>query len=59
MMRERYYEEPNGNKTILPAIIKPKLKRTPNVLRTRLLDYREGSERAARARRVPSAKYST
>ena len=25
MMRERHYEEPNGNKTILPAIIKPKL----------------------------------
>jgi hypothetical protein len=25
MMREWYYEEPNGNKTILPAIIKPKL----------------------------------
>jgi hypothetical protein len=24
MMRERHYEEPNGNKTILPAIIKPK-----------------------------------
>ncbi len=24
-MRERHYEEPNGNKTILPAIIKPKL----------------------------------
>jgi hypothetical protein len=25
MMRERHYEEPNGNKTILPTIIKPKL----------------------------------
>jgi hypothetical protein len=25
MMRERHYEEPNGNKTVLPAIIKPKL----------------------------------
>jgi hypothetical protein len=25
MMRERHYEEPNGNKTILPATIKPKL----------------------------------
>ncbi len=25
MMRERHYEEPNGNKTILPSIIKPKL----------------------------------
>ena len=25
MMREQHYEEPNGNKTILPAIIKPKL----------------------------------
>ncbi len=24
IMRERHYEEPNGNKTILPAIIKPK-----------------------------------
>jgi hypothetical protein len=24
MMRERHYEEPNANKTILPAIIKPK-----------------------------------
>jgi hypothetical protein len=24
MMREWHYEEPNGNKTILPAIIKPK-----------------------------------
>ncbi len=25
MIRERHYEEPNGNKTVLPAIIKPKL----------------------------------
>jgi hypothetical protein len=25
MMHKRHYEEPNGNKTILPAIIKPKL----------------------------------
>jgi hypothetical protein len=25
MMRERHYKEPNSNKTILPAIIKPKL----------------------------------
>jgi hypothetical protein len=24
MMRERHYKEPNGNKTVLPAIIKPK-----------------------------------
>jgi hypothetical protein len=63
MMHEQYYEEPNGNKTVLPAIIKPKIslagncivppcqscflararKRTPNVLRTRLLDDREGA----------------
>jgi hypothetical protein len=25
MMREQHYEEPNGNKTVLPAIVKPKL----------------------------------
>ncbi len=25
MMREQHYEEPNDNKTVLPAIIKPKL----------------------------------
>jgi hypothetical protein len=25
MMQERHYEEPNGSKTVLPAIIKPKL----------------------------------
>jgi hypothetical protein len=63
MMRERHYLEPNGNKTVLPAIIKPKLvlarncivppcqscllacarKLTQNVLRTRLLDNREGA----------------
>ncbi len=63
MMREWHYEEPNGNKTILPAIIKPKYasaqncivppcqscliararKRTPKVLRTRLLEDREGA----------------
>ncbi len=62
-MRERHYEEPNCNKTVLPAIIKPKLalarncivppcqlcllagarKCTPNALRTRLLDNREGA----------------
>jgi hypothetical protein len=62
-MRERHYKEPNSNKTILPAIIKPKLalarnwivppcqlcllararKRAPNVLRTPLLDDREGA----------------
>jgi hypothetical protein len=63
MMHERHYEEPNGNKTVLPAMIKPKLasarnciippcqscllacarKRTPNILRTRLLDNCEGA----------------
>ena len=63
MMCERHYEKPNGNKTILPAINKPKYasarncivppcqscliararKRTPNVLRTRLLEDHEGA----------------
>jgi hypothetical protein len=63
MMHERHYEEPNGNKTILPAILKPNFalarncivppchlcllaparKRTLNILRTRLLDNREGA----------------
>jgi hypothetical protein len=63
MMRERHNEEPNGNKTVLPAIFKPKLasarncivppcqlcllararKCTPNVLRMRPLNNREGA----------------
>ncbi len=31
-MRERHYEEPNGNKTVLPAIIKPKLASARNCI---------------------------
>jgi hypothetical protein len=32
MMRERHYEEPNGNKTVLPAIIKPKFASARNCI---------------------------
>jgi hypothetical protein len=32
MMHERHYEKPNGNKTILPAIIKPKLASARNCI---------------------------
>jgi hypothetical protein len=32
MMREQHYEESNGNKTILPAIIKPKFALARNCL---------------------------
>jgi hypothetical protein len=32
MMREQHYEEPNGNKTVLPAIIKPKLASARNFI---------------------------
>jgi hypothetical protein len=32
MMREQHYEEPNGNKTILPAIIKPKFDSAQNCI---------------------------
>ncbi len=32
MMRERHYEEPNDNKTVLPAIIKPKFASARNCI---------------------------
>ncbi len=32
MMHEQHYEEPNGNKTVLPAIIKPKLASARNCI---------------------------
>ncbi len=32
IMRERHYEEPNGNKTVLPAIIKPKFASARNCI---------------------------